>query len=260
MTRIRLIHWKLEEASTQIERLRLAGYMVEADHLTPNLLRDLRADPPDVFLVDLTRLPSQGRDLAVNLRKTVATRAIPIVFVGGEQQKVEKVRELLPDAAYSRWDDVLVAIPRAINDPPQDPLIPGSTMAGYSGTPLPKKLGIRAGSKVALLDAPQDFIARLEKLPADVQFFHAPNQECDVTLWFTLSLEHIRIGLPELAGIAGKGKFWILWPKKGSSMQTDLTQAVVRKAGLDAGLVDYKIAAIDRTWSGLCFTTRKDKS
>lgn len=260
MIRIRLIHWKPEKASAQIERLRSAGNVVNAGDLTPELLRDLRKAPPDVFLIDLSRLPSQGRDLALNLRKTVATRGTPLVFVGGDPVKVEGIRKLLPDAAYCQWDQVQEAIDAALRNPPQDPVVPESTMAAYSGAPLPKKLGIRAGSKVTLLDAPEGFISTLGILPAGVQFAKEPCQDCDVTLWFTRSSTKLESGLPEIAGIAGNGKFWIIWPKKASGFESDLTQSVVRKAGLDAGLVDYKIAAIDRTWSGLCFTTRKDKS
>lgn len=260
MPRIRFIHWKPEEARPQIEVLRSAGYLVDSENLTPGRLRDLRTDPVDAIVIDLGRLPSQGRDVALNLRINTKTRSIPIVFVGGSQEKVEKIKELLPDAAYSQWDGVLDTIAEAIHNPPENPIVPESGMAGYSGTPLPKKLGIRQGSAVAMLGAPEDFMETLGELPQEVRFVDRPDPDCDVTLWFTRSLEEIKTGLPEISMIAGRGKFWILWPKKASGVVSDLSERDIRRAGLDAGLVDFKIAAIDRVWSGLCFTLRKDGS
>ena len=89
MARVRLIHWNEAEAAERGERLRTAGHEVEHGVPSPSGLRQLFGDIPDAFVVDLGRMPSQGRDLAVLLRKREATRSVPIVFVDGEPEKVE---------------------------------------------------------------------------------------------------------------------------------------------------------------------------
>jgi hypothetical protein len=78
-----------------------------------------------------------------------------------------------------------------------------------------------------------------------------------VTLWFTRSRQALEAGIEEIGDWAGQGRLWIVWPKKASGVTSDLTQQVVRRVGLDAGLVDFKVCAVDKTWSGLCFARRK---
>ena len=78
-----------------------------------------------------------------------------------------------------------------------------------------------------------------------------------MTLWFLDSLATLEDGISNVAEIAGGGRLWICWPKKASGITTDVTQNDVRRTGLDTGIVDFKICAIDATWSGLCFTRRK---
>jgi len=92
--RIRLIHWKPIEASQEAEKLRAAGYDVILESLTPASLRELREDPPDAVVIDLSRLPTQGRDLALALRKFKSTRSIPLIFVEGDQVKVKRIKKL----------------------------------------------------------------------------------------------------------------------------------------------------------------------
>jgi hypothetical protein len=134
-------------------------------------------------------------------------------------------------------------------------------MAGYSGTPLVKKLGIKAGARVALINAPADFQTTLAELPDDVKFMKSTAKSLDLILCFVLSE---RILLRDFANLAQRltsnGMIWIAWPKKSSGVQTDLTFERVQRIGLDAGLVDVKICAIDDTWSGLKFVYRlKDR-
>jgi hypothetical protein len=257
MQRIRLIHWNADEAEERASRLRSAGYAVDHDPLTPARLRALREDPPDAVVIDLGRLPSQGRDVAVDLRISTATRPVPLLFVGGEPEKVARVRELLPDAVYSDWDRIERVLPDAIAHPPDDPVVPPSRMAGYSGTPLPKKLGIKAGSAVTLVNAPQDFEETLGELPPGVVIGRQATGQPDVTLWFVRSQEDLKGNIQRMDALAAKGRLWIMWPKKASGIVSDLTQNVVRQVGLAVSLVDFKVAAIDATWSGLCFTRRK---
>ncbi len=129
-------------------------------------------------------------------------------------------------------------------------------MAGYSGTPLPRKLGIKEGHRVALANAPADFVATLGELPAGVHMGPAAPQ-ADVALLFVTKVASLEEGWPPLAeAIRPKGGLWICWPKKASGVATEVTEALVRAFGLEAGLVDNKICAIDETWSGLRFVYR----
>lgn len=135
-------------------------------------------------------------------------------------------------------------------------------MAGYSGTPLAKKLGIKEGSRIALVNAPKDFRSALGELPDNVEFVSRPTKSLDIFLFFVMSE---RVLARDFANLAEKlvtnGMIWIAWPKKSSGVTTDLTEQRVQRIGLDAGLVDVKICAIDETWSGLKFVYRlKDRA
>ena len=135
-------------------------------------------------------------------------------------------------------------------------------MAGYSGTPLPKKLGIKEGSRVALINAPKDFESELGELPDNVEFIKRPTKSLDIILFFVLTERALAQDFAKLAAkITANGMIWIAWPKKSSGVVTDLSEQRVRELGLNAGLVDVKVCAIDETWSGLKFVYRlKDRS
>ena len=131
-------------------------------------------------------------------------------------------------------------------------------MAGYSGTPLPKKLNIRAGATVVLLGAPDGFEATLGALPAGVRLRRQTRGPAQVVLLFAASQAQLARRFHGASRIvADPGALWIAWPKKASGMATDLGEREVRACGLGAGWVDYKICAIDATWSGLCFSRRR---
>jgi hypothetical protein len=135
-------------------------------------------------------------------------------------------------------------------------------MAGYSGTPLPKKLGIKEGSRIALVNAPKDFESTLGELPNTVEFIKRPRKSLDIVLFFVLNERALTRDFAKLAAkLTANGMIWIAWPKKSSGVTTDLTEQRVQRIGLDAGLVDVKVCAIDETWSGLKFVYRlKDRS
>jgi hypothetical protein len=255
--RVRLIHWNAAEAEERAERLRSAGYQIDYEQLDPAGLRQMRKDPPSTIVIDLSRLPSQGRDTALGFRKHKATRYVPLVFVEGDPKKVARIKELLPDAVYTTWAEIGKSLQHAIDNPPTDPMVPDSTMAGYSGTPLPKKLGIKVNSVVALIDAPDGFEGTLDDLPEGAVLTREVPDQSDVTLWFTRSREDLDQGIERMSSFAEKGGLWIIWPKKASGVASDLSQTVVRETGLASGLVDFKVAAINATWSGLRFTQRK---
>ena len=257
MPRIRLIHWNAAEAAERAARLPADEFEVDHAPLDTASLRALRTNPPDALLIDLGRLPSHGRDVGVAMCQTRTTRRIPLVFVDGDPAKVERVRQLLPDAVYTDWTNIQSALRLAIASPPFQPVVPESGLAGYSGTPLPRKLGIKPGFAVALPGAPDDFETTLGELPGSVVFRRRVQGRCDLIVWFVGSRRELRQRVQRYGGRAGPGGLWICWPKKASGVKSDLSERVVRETGLANGLVDYKIAAIDQTWSGLRFTRRK---
>ena len=135
-------------------------------------------------------------------------------------------------------------------------------MAGYSGTPLAKKIGIKEGSRIALVNAPKDFQSELGELPDGVKFLKPSTKSLDIILFFVLSEQTLARDFAKLADrLTANGMIWIAWPKKSSGVATDLSFECVQRIGLDAGLVDVKICAVDETWSGLKFVYRlKDRS
>ncbi len=260
MRRVCLIHWKAEEAGEKIAKLRAAGYEVDYREMNPGALRDWGDNPPSAFVIDLSRLPSHGRDAALALRSHKSARHTPLVFVEGEPEKVERVKKHLPDAVYTSWSRIRIALKAAIANPPANPVVPASNLAGYSGAPLPKKLGIKPNSIVALLGAPKDFEQTLGELPEGVKLKKRADGACDLIIWFVRMRAELydRIKeMAELTGDAGAGGLWIAWPKRASGVASDMTQNVVRETGLASGLVDYKVCAIDATWAGLKFARRK---
>lgn len=131
-------------------------------------------------------------------------------------------------------------------------------VAGYSGTPLPKKLGIRSGSRVAVLSPPDGFLdSTLAPLPDEVELRSRARGPLDVILFFTKRRAELERRLDTLAGALDRaGALWVAWPKGSSGVTTDLTENVVRDVALPKGLVDTKVAAIDDVWSGLKLVIR----
>ncbi|MDH3767208.1 MAG: DUF3052 domain-containing protein [Gammaproteobacteria bacterium] len=134
-------------------------------------------------------------------------------------------------------------------------------MAGYSGKPLQKKLGLKPGMRAAFLKAPSSYRSDLGKLPADVQLLSRLGKEMDFVHLFCGSKRELKTKLPGAKRSLSKdGLIWVSWVKKSSGLESDLGEADVRKEGLKIGLVDVKICAVDDTWSGLKFVYRlKDR-
>jgi hypothetical protein len=258
--RVRLIHWKPAEAEARVAALAAAGYRVDYTPFTPTTLREVAERAPAAVVIDLSRVPSHGRDVAVALRHKKRTRQIPIVFAGGTPEKLARVREQIPDAEYAAWSGIRAALRRAIAHPPTSPAVPASALAGYSGTPLPQKLGIREGMTVVLVDAPRGFAATLGPLPRGVKLRRGGHATRDLTIWCATSRLQVERRVASITRDVGAGGLWIAWPKRSSGVAADLTQSEVRRVGLAAGLVDYKICAIDEVWSGLKFVKRRQES
>jgi hypothetical protein len=131
--------------------------------------------------------------------------------------------------------------------------------AGYSGTPLPRKLGIPAGGTVALLGAPEGFGDLLDPLPDGASLRTDLRARPDVVLFFTRDRARLAGQAQRLAEVIHPdGTLWVAWPKRASRVPTDMTEDVVREVCLPLGLVDVKVAALDETWSGLRLVWRKE--
>lgn len=257
MARVRLIHWHAEEAAELGALLERAGHSVEARPLETGNFAKLRARAPDVYVISLDRLPSHGREVAFALRDSKTTRNVPIVFAGGSEDKVDKIKASLPDATFTAWSNIRSAVRKALAHPLAAPIVPSARDTGYSGTPLPKKLGIKPDSTLALVRAPEDFEATLGELPDGVEIRKQARGHVDLAVWFPISRADLVDRVGAMDQLVGEGTLWIAWPKKSSGVATDLSEPIVREAGLAAGLVDSKVCAIDETHSGLRFTRRR---
>jgi hypothetical protein len=130
-------------------------------------------------------------------------------------------------------------------------------MAGYSGTPLVKKLGIKEGFRVAFVDAPAELAKDLGPLPANVRVLERPRRPMDFVLLFTKSAATLERDFARIAELLSPaGMLWVSWPKRASGVATDLSENDVRRIGLKAGLVDVKVCAVNEIWSGLKFVYR----
>ena len=130
-------------------------------------------------------------------------------------------------------------------------------MAGYSGTPLATKLGIKAGQRLAFPNAPEEFAKLLGELPGGVLVRERVRGPLDVIVFFTKSRTELERRLPALRrAMDPAAGLWIAWPKRASGVETDMTEDVVRDLGLANALVDNKVCAIDETWSGLRLVIR----
>lgn len=248
MRRIRLFHWNATEAKPLIERFQGDGYTVDypGDKVLERPFRSLRESPPYAIVIDLTRLPSRGRHLAVAFRSEKTIRSIPIVFVDGDPEKVERIRAELPDAIYTSRAKVSSALKRA--KPLVNPASPP-----YSNRTTAQKLGIREGKRVAVVDAPRGYAKTVGTLPAGASFEEDPADVLPVTLWFVRKPEEYLAALPRMRELAGKSRLWVIYPKQQGRQKTsaEVTLFFIRDTALGVGLVHYKTCSLDTTWTGM---------
>jgi hypothetical protein len=236
MARVRLLQCSPEQA----ELLQAAGHQLTDDKLC------------DAVVIGLARRPSCGRELAVALRSAKSTRHIPILFVDGVPERVEAIRQLLPDAIYTNSPRLPAALKKV--KPLANPVVPTPMMDRYASRTTAQKLGIHENSKVTVVDPPRDYLHVLGDLPANVEIEEDPEKLSAVTVCFLHQIE----SLPDILGlglrIAARSKFWICW-KKGQ--KTGLNDIPIRNAAVALGLVDYKVCSLNPTWSGMLFAVKK---
>jgi len=132
-------------------------------------------------------------------------------------------------------------------------------MAGYSGTPLAKKLGIKKGDKIFTKNSPKHYWEFVAPLPLGVEVTTRLSNDLDIVHFFTHKRSELEKSLPTLMKkIKQNGMIWISWPKKASKLPTDITEDVIREVALPLGLVDIKVCAVDEIWSGLKLVIRKE--
>jgi hypothetical protein len=260
MRHVRIIHWKATEAGPLIDACRSAGFAI--DYLEGDggaVCRAIRVKMPDVVVIDLSRLPGQGREVGVWLRSSKATREIPIVFVGGDPVKIAAIRQVLPDATYCELGHVTAVVTRAAwpsKAGRRAVAIPPGMMERGRTKSAAQKLGIQAGMAVAVIDPPREFPGLLGAVPESVEF---RDETAPVTLWFVHDREGLLDSLRRMRTLAGHTKLWLLWRKRASGNSGNgLTQNALRDTIREVGLVDYKICAVDEKWSAMLFARRKE--
>jgi hypothetical protein len=130
---------------------------------------------------------------------------------------------------------------------------------GYSGKPLPAKLGVKPGTTLTVLGAPPEYDALMTDLPPDVTTRRRLSGRSDVVLLFTTRRQELARRVPALiAAVAPAGAVWVCWPKRASGVPTDVTEDVIREVVLPSGLVDVKVCAVSEIWSGLKLVIRRE--
>jgi hypothetical protein len=256
---VRLVCWNAGQARERSAELERAGFEVDASGLNPSgLIGQFRQHTPAAILIDLDRLPSHGREVGIALRQSDATRRIPLVYAGGEPEKVARVRSELPDAFYCAWDAVAKALREAMRHAPANPVQPPSHMERYTGAALAAKLGLKKCLEILLLGAPDEFEAQLGEIPEGAKLSTRLTRSTGLAIWFVRSRRELEEEAPYLAARLPEGcALWIVHPKRSGRYKVDFNQKDVRAAGLANGLVDFKVCSVDADWSGLKFARKR---
>jgi hypothetical protein len=259
MSLVRLICWNEDLARERAALLKAARLNVDASRLnTSRMIGHIMEKPPAAIVIDLDRLPSHGRAVGVVLRRSASARRIPLIFAGGAEEKVARIRQELPDAVFTPWTAIAPSIRRAVKCPPASPLKPRPLMERYEASGLARKLGLKAGMMCALIQPPEGFEERIDDLPDGLEFQPKLAASTTLAIWFVrtraemdFAADRASLRLPQGASL------WIVYPKRSGRFAVDFTLTDVRAAALSVGLVDYKICAVDDDWTGLKFARRK---
>ncbi len=258
---VRLICWNDELAQQHAKAIAKLGYRVNASSLRGSsaFISHFRDLHPSVALIDLDRLPSHGREVAITLRGSKTTRYIPIVFAGGAEEKVARLRAELPDAVYTSWEQIDVALKRASTSLPTEPVQPTPHMQRWHDSPLTRKLGIAANMKVALIGGAEDGIEEIiGELPKGASLSQRIVAGTHMVLYVVHSLRELDAALDHAQSHLPEGaSFWVIHPKTTAKLRSDFNQNDVRELALARKFVDYKVCSVDTQWSGLKFARRK---
>jgi hypothetical protein len=253
MPAIRLVSWNQDLARERKRLLEKAGFTVDASPLpTSRLIGHFRDLSPAAILIDLDQRPSHGRAVGTFLRSSKSTCRMPIVFAGGPEEKVERIRHELPDALFTDWKNVERVLRSAMKNPVLEPIRTAPYMEQFAGASLEKKLGLKPAMKVALLGAPEDF--ELDGVDVHARL----TDQTKLIIWFVRSLREVE-GATELvsAQMPEGASAWIIYPKQTSRYRVDFSLKDVRAAAFAVGLVDYKVCSVDADWTGLKFARKK---
>jgi CheY-like chemotaxis protein len=255
LLRVALFQWDGREAAERVVRLAAEG--IEAVYRQRTRIRfgEVRASAPDAAVIDLTHMPSWGRAVGAMFREQKSLRSIPLVFIEGDPEKTDLVRQMLPDAVFTTWPRVAAGIRRAMRQARPEPEFrkpPGKSVAG--------KLRIREGATVALLHAPPGVERILGPLPEGARLQKRADG-AQVILLFVKTMASLGAQLGPLAGRMETGRTcWVIWPKKRSGAGSGLSMPAIREAAFSLGLVDHKVCALDDTWSGMAIARRRGLS
>ena len=236
-------------AVSRAEGLEAAAYPV----LGPSAFREIRANPPDAILIDLSELPSYGRAMAVLLRERKSTRKIPLVFLKGDPEKIARVREVLPDAVFATWPRVAPAIEQAIEGAPQEQPAP-QAVRRCPGAKAAHLRRLRGGAA----EAPANIRRILGPLPKGVRLAGEGWRRRSDSALQSDRPPHWGEGFRCWRREMRRGRtLWVCWPKRTSSEPCDLTLTSIREMASPYNLVDSKICAMDETWSATAISRRR---
>jgi hypothetical protein len=250
MAFVQIIHWKPEEAGSLVEACRAAGFEAECGN-TP---RVLRARVPDAVVIDLNRLPSHGREVGVWMREAKKTRHVPIVYVDGDPDKVERIRAMLPDATFTTAARIRAALKSAVRKGVAQPSIPPPAIERFGGRSAAQKIGIKPGMRVAVIDPAPGYEALLGALPDGAELIEDPAKPQLLTLWFIHSFDGLMNSLDAMRRIAPRTRLWIVWRKGGTR---EVTFHSILTAGSEVGLALSKLCAVNTQWSAVWLVPRK---
>ncbi len=256
---LRLVCADTAAAADNVHLLEKAGFAVHAGPApTKQTCGHFRDLAPAVIVIDMDRLPSHGRTVAVLLRTTKSTRLLPIVFAGGEPEKVARARAEMPDACFTDWKGAARAVAKLLQNPLVNPIEPPGYMDQFAGSSTIKKLGFKARMRIAMLGEPDGFVEQLGELPERIEFAANVDRKTQLALWFVRSRGELESEVAFMSARLPEGcSIWIVHPKQTSRLRSDFNQNDVRNAALLVGLVDYKVCSVDADWSGLKFARKK---
>ena len=258
MKTIKLISWH-EDVKTKAAALKQPGARIDTAPLIrlSGAVGELARLNPAVLVLDLDKLPSHSREIALVLRSSKSARHIPVLFAcGGAPKKTVRIRTENPNGIFVQWPEAPQALAVLLRQPPSTP--PAMPPRDFSTTPLPKKLGIHANMQIALIAAPDAFQELLGDLPENATITTRITPKTALALCFVRSLNDLAATLDLLTvRLPKQASVWIVHPKRAGKYHVDFNQNHVRDHTLAVGLVDYKVCSIDADWSALKFAWRK---